>query len=361
MPVKGLTHRDLTFPRIGTIRKGAVKEEKAPGKDLTYFRVEFDDDKPEAAARFRAVYGPEPRRINIRLPFADVDRSWQAWREAYLAGGLVHRCDGESIQYEIDLKTGTKTVVNGRIVDTDLTKKCDGKTPVAQWKSRNTGEQMQLTCNPVGRLNVIVPEVEEMAYLTFITSSINDIVQIDAQLRGFHGATGSLVGLPLILARKPVMVSTPGKGVRRVRREKWLCVIEADPNWVRAKLRSMQIEATPLALLGKSMMSEYEDLYDAPEMDVPPGAVVEQIGWPAHLIAVMVEAELAEHAPDAIAILDRTPWADPNGGLRDGEVPSIEDVLQWARLYTEAKLNQSKTDFDKAAAIATSKFRGGSK
>ena len=42
MPIVGLTDRGMAFPQIGDIRKGEPKGENQPGKDLRWFRVEFD-------------------------------------------------------------------------------------------------------------------------------------------------------------------------------------------------------------------------------------------------------------------------------------------------------------------------------
>ena len=100
MPIKGLTDRpvgDRAFPQIGTIRKGAPKQANRPGKDLNHFRVEFTQGEEETAKHFHELYGDEPRDINIILPFDEIDRVWEAWNEAYLAGALIHRCDGENI------------------------------------------------------------------------------------------------------------------------------------------------------------------------------------------------------------------------------------------------------------------------
>ena len=57
MPIKGLTDRkNLRFPKIGDIRKGAEKQENRPGKDLTYFRASFVEDETAAAAKWKELY-----------------------------------------------------------------------------------------------------------------------------------------------------------------------------------------------------------------------------------------------------------------------------------------------------------------
>ena len=225
MPIKGLTDRPAAFPEIGRIRKGAPKETNKPGKDLTYFRVEFDEEEKQATAIFHKTYGGTPSELNILLPFNSVDENFDAWREAYVAGGLVHRCDGERVWYENDPESGEQLVVN-RIPE----EQCD----------RSSG------CKPTGRLKVLIPELQRLAYLTVLTGSTHDVMNIARQLEALLQINGKLAGVPLKLRRRPVKISTPsGTDGKRARRTKSLLSIEADPEWVRHKLLSMKAAALP--------------------------------------------------------------------------------------------------------------------
>src|SRR3990167_9198597 len=118
MSIKGLTDRGMAFPEIGQIRKGAQKGEKSPGKDLTYFRVTFDEREQKAAETFRAVYGDQPDEIRVILPFDEIERMWDPFLEAYTAGRLVARSDGERFIYLVDTKTGELLVRDGYDVKT---------------------------------------------------------------------------------------------------------------------------------------------------------------------------------------------------------------------------------------------------
>ena len=60
---------ELRLPRIGTIRKGAPKPEKGPGKDLDYFRLDRTD--PAVAAAWHEVFGQQPKTISGILPYSD--------------------------------------------------------------------------------------------------------------------------------------------------------------------------------------------------------------------------------------------------------------------------------------------------
>src|SRR4030043_2419917 len=115
MPIKGLSDRGLAFPEIGQIRKGAPKEEgkNRPGKDLEYFRVTIDEKETEAIATFTKAYGDKPDSINVILPFNEIDKMWEAWLEAYTAGRMAARSDGEYFVYLVDTNTGEVLVKNG--------------------------------------------------------------------------------------------------------------------------------------------------------------------------------------------------------------------------------------------------------
>jgi len=251
-PIRGLTDRQAQFPCIGQLRKGAPKpaDGKKPGADLTFFRVTFDERETETAAIFVKHYGDEPREIDVLLPFNVVDENLEAWRETYVAGGLVHRCDGERIWYEIDPETGERLVRNG-----DPLKNCDGSTG----------------CKPTGRLKIIVPQLHRLAFLTVLTTSLHDIMNLYRQLEALLQINGKLAGVPLKLRRRPIKISTPsGEGGKRARREKWLLSIEADPAWVKAKLLAMQAAALP----GNGLDEEIPLLEAPDEPDEPKEAEV---------------------------------------------------------------------------------------
>ena len=262
MPIKGLTDRPAAFPEIGRIRKGAPKEPDKPGKDLKYFRVEFDDEEKKATAIFKNTYGDEPSELNILLPFNSVDENFDAWREAYVAGGLVHRCDGERVWYEIDPESGEQLVVN-RIPE----EQCDRSTK----------------CKPTGRLKVLIPELQRLAYLTVLTGSTHDVMNISRQLEALLQINGKLAGVPLKLRRRPVKISTPsGTDGKRARRVKSLLSIEADPEWVRHKLLSMKAAALP-----DNGLEDLPALEAPDEDDWTEGVIVEEI----------VEEEKKERVP----------------------------------------------------------------
>ena len=266
MPIKGLTDRKLSFPEIGQIRKGAPKGERKPGQDLKYFRVTFDEQEDKAAERFAGIYGDQPAAIRIILPFNDIDRMWDAWLEAYTAGRMVARSDGENVVYQVNTATGEIVVQNGIDVETGQPR----PHPVNNVAGADyQGKDVMYKTS--GRLKVIIPELMRAAYMTVLTTSKNDIANISAQLKAFKELNdGQIAGIPLYLRRRPKKVSVPKDDGKRVRKEMWLLSIEADPEWVKAKLQ--QVKQLALPDNGMEMLPEPEVIpeviVDVEEIDV---------------------------------------------------------------------------------------------
>ncbi len=247
MPIKGLTDRGLSFPEIGQIRKGAKKpaDGKKPGADLSYFRVEFDEQEAKAAEIFRQTYGNQPAAIRIILPFNEIERMWDANLEGYTAGRMVARSDGEIYNYLVDAQTGELLVKNGIDLKTRQPRPYIEGEPCGSYKAQN-GKIEKIFCKPSGRLKVIIPELARAAYLTVLTTSKHDIINISDQLRAFQTINnGIIAGIPLVLRRRPRKISTPNADGTRARRVKWLLSIEADPEWVKRRLTETKRLALP--------------------------------------------------------------------------------------------------------------------
>ncbi len=255
MPIIGMTDRVAAFPRIGELRKGGEKTDpKRPGKDLDYFR--FTSKDPEVAAAFQAAYGDKPQHINIFFPYANKDENFETWMEEWKGGGLVHRCDGRHVvRYQKD----------GHYTDP-----LPGSMECPYQNGQRQRTKEAPGCKEVGRLKIIIPELGRLAYVTALTSSVNDLVEISANLAAFEALRGSLVGIPFVLSRVPRLVSTPEiidkkETGKRVRREKWLWHIDAAPQWVQAQIGVMRRAALPVfdhAPL--ALGSGYGDEGDAP-------------------------------------------------------------------------------------------------
>ena len=341
VPIRGMTDRASAFPQIGVIRKGMLTKNAAGvefPKDLPHFRVVFDEEEREAQVQFEALFTAEPKEIEVYMPFPEPDRCLEAWKEAYVAGAMLHRCDGEWVQRAIDHKTGSVLVAGGLDTKTGKPVRCDGKTPVAVYKD-SKGEQKEVFCSPVARMRVIVPALKRMAYLVLLTGSKHDIINLMAQLQAIQDISPrhSLIGIPMMLRRRVKEISTPGPGGKRMRRKKSLLSIEADPKWVAAMLDSMAKNALPEAqaqiLLPPVESSiqypgeEFEDESDG----LPEEAVTGEIGG-THL-SYEVPEEKPKPTPAKTAPKPNSPKKQADtakGGLK------IVDGMSWRALLEYA-------------------------
>ena len=339
MPINTLRKRGMAFPEIGRIRKGAPKEKNRPGKDLTYFRVEFDELEEKAIADFAAAYPEEPREINIRFPFNEVDRLWDYWLEAYTAGSMYAQADGERYIYLRDGISGEILVKDGIEVGTGQPREYVKDEPATHYMNKKN-KKTPLFCSPTGRLRVMIPELNRAAYLTVITNSWNDIEELTEQMHGLHYLSGgNLQGLPIVLKRRKRMVSTPGEDGKRVRREKWLLQLEADPHWTEERLKELRTyprlpagEGAKDFINGISRKDVVEAL-PAPEVDVeeitdaefrevkepvePPRSEGKVIRWSNKQLAILVKSGVGTTLEEVEEIMDLSdlPGTAPDGTL----------------------------------------------
>lgn len=228
MPIKAFA-RPSAYPRIGILRKGAPRPERGIGKDLEYFRFTADD--PALVAEFTAIYGATPTEINIRFPYDRVDDVWSWWREEWKAGGLIHRCDGETM-------TLSRTPEGGY----------SGEPTPCPYAACAERDPRKL-CRPVGRLSVFVSEFDRAAIVLVQTTSLWDILTIGENLAAVEELRGGLKGIPFVLRRKPRSISTPRPDGTRVRVMKSLLSVEIEPSWVRLLAAEMERKALPNARL----------------------------------------------------------------------------------------------------------------
>jgi hypothetical protein len=286
MSIVGLTDQQAQLPIIGVLRKGERKTGKAPGKDLTYFR--FTSEDADALGVFNHAYPDQDalRHINVFLPYQTTAENFDAWMEQWVAGGLVHRCDG-------------KTVVLCRTQSGDYSTErqaCPGG------------------CKQVGRLAVLVQELGRLATVTVLTTSIHDIINLTRQLKSYEAINGDLRGIPFVLTRRPANISTPAGNGKRARREKWLLSIETQPNWTRLQLAATQRAALPepVNVIEATGWQEAPGIVDLPPDAIDPGADEPEPPW-----------DKVEFVNQAKANFDMTPQHIgqflTNAGLMNGD------------------------------------------
>lgn len=236
MPIKGLTDEVRpALPQLGKLRKGGERVEKVGkdgkthlvyGVDLQHFR--FTSLRPEVVQAFTEAYGAAPALINVFLPYTGLDANFATWREEWRGNALQHRCDGE-----------TMTIWIG----------ADGKYHRCEKACPNvTADEEKRACKPVGRLNVIIPELVQRGYAGYVTMethSVNDIMAITATLLDVldqrQGNAGGLRGIPFVLRRAPYKINAPISG-KRAQITKWLVTLEPAATWLGLRLSGQAAE-----------------------------------------------------------------------------------------------------------------------
>lgn len=256
-PIVGLT-TDVKrqFPSLGILRKGKKEVRKRKDGstveipvDLEFFRF-VNEQRPDVERAFHEAYGENPTSLSFYFQYDDIDDVWDAWQEEWVAGGLVHRCDGE-------------TMVLWRTPDGGYSTE---RRPCPYHSGEKQRTAKQPGCKPVGRLRILLPKLLEAGHIgdvTLLTGSKHDIMSIQACLEEIqhYRQDAGLRGIEFVLRRDPREISTPGNDGKRVRRTKSLITIAPAARWVQFQLRAAERRQFMLPA------GEDEDLEDEPDLD----------------------------------------------------------------------------------------------
>lgn len=239
MSIQGLTGLGPRLPEIGKLFKGAPKETRSKsgkeyqvfGKELDHWR--FESKNPLIARLFAEAFAEDsgkPRHIPVFLPFASVDGNFQAWKEAYTASGIQHRCDGETC-----------------VLWLDPVSKSYRTDPIACPTLGMSKEEAKFAgCKAVGRLQVVIPALNQIGCVTVETHSKYDIRHLDQALHGFQtlrGGKPSLRDIPFVLSRVETEIDTPSFG----KTKKWLVRLAVEQSWAE-KYLSLQGRQSLMAI-----------------------------------------------------------------------------------------------------------------
>lgn len=211
------------LPRIAKLHKGEKKvDANRPGKDLEYFRVEFEPEFRQYADVWEDLFGDKPDHFDrVFMTDATVNAAFDTWKEEWNASQtLLHRCDGENqVQW----------------YNTQANMYMTSKTPCAMQTAH------KCACTHVGRLNLIIPDfIEVTGVLGTVlceTHSINDILTIYGMLANIQKINGTLLGIPFTLGRADQKISAPNKKQgTRIKVTKSLFYLHVDPEFTRETL-----------------------------------------------------------------------------------------------------------------------------
>ncbi len=239
MAIKGLTDTASVAPRwsrLGKLRKGAPKPERGPGRELPYWR--FTAEGRNAAAieqAFTAKFGKEPVAVEVFLMAATPDEAFPSWMEFWKASSLERRCDGETCHLR---RVGAQMV----------------RQPVPCICAREVTPNGKPNCVKVGRLAVVIPALIEAGFIGEVvveTHSGDDLRTLSARLAVVYQTAlqygGDLRGVPFILSREPVKMSTPRDNGERVSATKYQVRLEPAQAWTARAIEQTRASSMALA------------------------------------------------------------------------------------------------------------------
>lgn len=248
MPIVGLTDQQPVIggglPRIATLYKGDEKpaEGNRPGRDLKYFRVEFEPQFEALRDLWSELYDQEPKEFSpVFLAAPTVEEAFSTWMEEWTATAMLHRCDGEHQVAWYDKQTGNYA------------------------RSRVKCAAPECGCKRTGRLNLIFEDLVEasgiLGYVAVTTHSLHDIITLHRYLSDIEGMYGRLTGVPFVFGRADREVSAPHpkKKGERMKTTKSLLYIHVAPDFAKSAilptLRGHQ-SALPASAMREPMSEE---------------------------------------------------------------------------------------------------------
>ena len=245
MPILGQTDR-ASAPRkwmqLGTIRKG-TRDGKGTPIDLPYFRFvpKQGPDAEDLQRIWDMSYGSQPTRIEILLPFDDVESNWQTWYEAYGTSGLKFRCNGKHWVQWIE----PVTLAYVRDYATAQEKVCPYCSGATERTADDPGD------NAVGYLTAILLPFFNNGYagtVTVTTTSINDVMSVTGALYAAedearaHGETLRSIPFNLVRVEEEISQRFQDKNgaYHKKRGTKSMVHLMIDPQWAGRSLSSVK-------------------------------------------------------------------------------------------------------------------------
>lgn len=191
--IKGVSDA-LRLPRVGKIHLG-IKKTNGNGKEYPvqtdYFVVAPSDTTPEAAATtFKAVYGDQPKELDIMFPLNDREDFFPQAYKRYSGAGLM--CKGNGLR--------AIEMVESQLVE----KECDPEF----CEHFASGK-----CHLRGHLQVMLPTVPGMGIWQIDTGSFNSVRNINSAITFIQTLTGGRVAMiPLKLIIRPHKGRDPKSG-----------------------------------------------------------------------------------------------------------------------------------------------------
>jgi hypothetical protein len=360
MPISGLTDAPKAFMKLGMIKKGEKRKVTKQGKngpyeieipvDLDYFRVIFSPG-PHAEAieqAFREAYGDRPQDLNVRFADASTKEVWDANYECHKQGAMIAKAGtNESGAYWIfyrDPNTADVLVRNGSPVGEEgrafIEKPIDLSAPIYRLSN---GDPALL--EPVGRLQVVIPEVSHLAvgYFVFQPGSPRDIRNISSELAMYAAMASSygntITGIPFVLGRRKEEITKNING-KLSKGESWPVHLTAGGVWGRQAIEMIERLALP-----EYVEAEVKDVHpqNAPDWQGTPEEWVEPEATDEPPIEEIAPEPAKEPEPtgDAAVMIDPLDKQAVGYAAHAWNINAIDARKEISKALFNGKLNKS--------------------
>ena len=196
MSIKNMVAR---IPRAGIVRLGTPKSENAPGRNVSWFRIESPYFTPE---QITEALGDKPTELRIKFPKVDrndnqksLEYIFDASYKAYKNGTLFCKGDGES---------ATRAIAKGKLIQVECT--CEllsGSKPI---------------CKQRGEMKVALSHLPFMGYFQISTTSWNSINSIQSVIDMYYQVLGEKFWITeFILFKEEMFISGRKQYITRLK------------------------------------------------------------------------------------------------------------------------------------------------
>ena len=251
MAIKGLSQA-RRMPRLGKIRLGIKKKTKT-GKEypaeVDYFIldpvVQNEDERQKMIDEFHALYGDQPKSIEIMFPVGDP--------AIYFPQDLKRYGSGSSLKCKGDGETAT-CASEEFAKDLKIIGKSDMGTPIVECKHEECPYYKSRQCSETGVLNVLLPKLPGAGVWQIVTGSKNSIININSGIDSVTALCGRAHMIPLKLERVPTETIHEGKKSKHY-------ILQINMNFRLSDLQKQaMIDPTKIAMELPPPEAEKEDL-----------------------------------------------------------------------------------------------------
>ena len=193
--MKGMNMRHELFPELGNI----IASNNQYRRKRT-FEINLDKGYQEEVNKLWHIYGLSSEKINVMLPFDQMEKNFSEFYSAKANGVMIMRSDGKVIDWLKD-----------PISMLPLVSKQHALIPIPEWgirtgdivpyrKITQWGESMEVKTSRKAFLKVMLPELNELSYATLCLWQNQDIESMAAYLCALEDAScGQLTNIPMQL------------------------------------------------------------------------------------------------------------------------------------------------------------------